>query len=299
MHQKVREAEGKFQEFKLEKGIIGLEERKSELASKITAASEGHLRVRLERIEAELALKSLREAMAAGPVAATPAFTSHGSKSIAAIKSKLDEAKMELREKLATFKPKHPVIVKIKEDIRLLEAQLGNEERETIRAQQNRVESLRANEKALLETLEAYKEDVQKLNTVEMQYSILEREVETSRELYNLLMERRKKSTLSSGVSRRRISIVEPAIVPRSPMAKRMSLKVAASAIIGLIVGVGLAFLIEYLEMMIKTPEEIEKHLGLWVAAMIPSFESKVQPVLSVSKIKSQAIDKKSKRGRT
>jgi len=296
MGQKVTDAEEKFQAFKLEKGIIGLSERKDELATKMTTASNGHLQARLERMDAELALSALEKAFAQGPVAATPAFASHGSTAIIALKSELDGVQAELNEKLSIFKPKHPVIADLKEKARLLEAQLESQEREIIKTQRNTINGLTASETSLANTLDAYKEEVQKLNTLELQYSILEREVASSRELYNLLMERRKRSAIDSGISRRRISIVEPAIALSAPVPKKLGLKLLVASVIGSMIGIGLAFLIDYLEMTYKTPEDIERHLGLWVVGVIPRFEPKTEPVLSFSGVVADQAHKRPRR---
>ncbi len=296
MRQKVTKAEEKFQAFKLEKGIIGLDERKNELASKLGTASSGHLQTRLERLDAELALSALQKALAQGPVAATPAFASHGSAAITSLKSELDGVKAQLKEKLSVFKPKHPVIADLKEKIRLVEARLESQEREIIRTQQNRVQSLKASEASLASTLEAFKEEVQKLNTVELQYSILEREVASSRELYDLFVERRKRIAIDSGVSRRRMSVVEPAIASKNPAPKKLGVKLLVASVIGLIIGIGLAFLIDYLEMTYKTPEDIERHLGLWVVGVIPRFEPKTEPVLCFSNVVASRAQKRRRR---
>jgi len=283
MRQKVKKAEQRFQAYKLEKGIIGLEERKNELASKMQAASTEHLNVKMRRMEAELALTSLKKAMAAGAVAATAAFISFGSDVIKNLKARLDEARAELSNKLAIFKPKHQVIVDLKNKIQLLQRQIADQEAEIIKSQKIKVQSLRARERALAKTLDAYKQEVQKLNPVELQYSILEREVTASRDLYNLLMERQKKSSLESSVGRRQISIVEAATVPFAPAPKKIPLKLLVAAVIGIMIGSGLAFLLEYLDTAVKTPDDVERHLGLWATGMIPRFRPELEPVLGLS----------------
>lgn len=298
MRQKATKAEEAFQAFKLEKGIIGLNERKDELATKMKTASNGHLQARLERLDAELALSALQEAMAKGPVAATPAFASHGSAAITSLKSELDGQKAQLSEKLAIFKPKHPIIADLKEKIRLVEARLESQEREIIRTQRNKVRRLKASEASLASTLEKYKEKVQKLNALELQYSILEREVTSSRELFDLFMERRKRSAIESGISRRRMSIVEPAVAPRGAVSKKFAIKLLVACVIGLIIGIGLSFLIDYLEMTYKTPEDIERHLGLWVIGVIPRFEPKTGPVLRFSNLVASQAHKRLRRDR-
>ena len=59
----------------------------------------------------------------------------------------------------------------------------------------------------------------------------------------------------------------EAAIIPTKPEIKMW---MALSVLIGLIVGVGLAFFIEYLDTSVKTLEDVEKFLGVPVLAVIP-----------------------------
>ncbi|HUT04222.1 MAG TPA: GumC family protein [bacterium] len=298
MRENVNKAEKKFQDFKLEKGIIGLQERKNELASKLQTTSSAQLQARLDRMNTELALSSLEKALKLGPVAATATFGSYGSAGIADLRSELDKVKMELKEKLGVYRPKHPVILDLKEKIRSLEAQLESREMEIIRTQRNKVQSLEKIDESLSGTLATYKEEVQKLNAMELQYSILEREVTSSKDLYDLLAERQKKSALESAVNRRKISVVESAIVPTAPVSQKLGLKLLVAAIIGLLVGTGLAFLLDYLEMTYKTPEDIERHLGLWVVGVIPRFESGTERALSFANVRAQMARKGGRRER-
>lgn len=296
MHQKVKKAEEGFQNFKLDKGIIGLEERKEELATKVQTASSMHLEAKLNENDAVLKLTALKNARAKGAIPATAAFVSYGYSLVGELKSQLDSAKAELSEKSVIFGPKHTVIIAFKDKIRSLETQIADRQNEIIKAQENTVERLTASKESLAKTLETYKEEVQKLNKLELQYSILEREVATSRELYDLLVERRKRSALSSAVNRRQISVVEPAVIPHSPMPKKMYLKVIVAVIIGLSIGIGLVFLLDYLEMTLKTPDDIERQLGLWVVGIIPRFQPKLEKTLGYSGAIARSASKKTRR---
>jgi len=70
------------------------------------------------------------------------------------------------------------------------------------------------------------------------------------------------------------IQIVDRAEVPLKPIKPRKVLNLVLSIFFGLFSGIGLAFLIEYLDNTIKTPEDVMQHLGLMVLAVVPAYHS-------------------------
>lgn len=66
------------------------------------------------------------------------------------------------------------------------------------------------------------------------------------------------------------IQIIDEAQVPKKPISPRPKLNMAIAGILGLMVGIFLSFLLEYLDNTIKTPDDVEKYLGLSVIGTIP-----------------------------
>lgn len=69
------------------------------------------------------------------------------------------------------------------------------------------------------------------------------------------------------------VQVIDRAEPSDTPVSPRPMLNIAVSAILGLMLGVFIAFLIEMLDNTIKTPEDVEKHLGLPVIGSIPNVE--------------------------
>jgi capsular polysaccharide biosynthesis protein len=66
------------------------------------------------------------------------------------------------------------------------------------------------------------------------------------------------------------INIIDTAEVAKSPISPDKRLNVIVSFLLGLILGIGINFLIEYLDNTIKTPDDIKKYLDLPVVGVIP-----------------------------
>lgn len=76
-----------------------------------------------------------------------------------------------------------------------------------------------------------------------------------------------------------RVSLVEPALAPTEPVRPRTKLNIALGLVLGLMIGSGLAFLLEFLDRSVKTPEELEAAAGAPVVGTIPPFRAVKQPI--------------------
>lgn len=71
------------------------------------------------------------------------------------------------------------------------------------------------------------------------------------------------------------IQVLDRASVPDSPIAPRSALNVAIALVLGAMLGVGVAFLLEYLDNTMKTQGDVERHLALPILATIPQLDGK------------------------
>lgn len=71
------------------------------------------------------------------------------------------------------------------------------------------------------------------------------------------------------------VQVIDEAQVPDIPIKPRPSLNMAIAGVLGLMVGIFLVFLLEYLDSTIKTPDDVERHLDLPVIGTIPMVEEK------------------------
>lgn len=69
------------------------------------------------------------------------------------------------------------------------------------------------------------------------------------------------------------VQVIDVAEVPTGSVSPRPMLNIAIAAVLGVMLGVFITFLIEFLDNTIKTPEDVEKHLGLPVLGAIPMVE--------------------------
>jgi len=73
------------------------------------------------------------------------------------------------------------------------------------------------------------------------------------------------------------VHVIDPAVAPSAPIKPRKLLNFAISLLLALFAGVGMAFLLEYLDDTIKTPQELEAELGLPVLGTIPMLTEEMK----------------------
>ena len=70
------------------------------------------------------------------------------------------------------------------------------------------------------------------------------------------------------------IQVIDKAILPQGAIKPNKMMNVAIAAVLGMMIGLFIVFLLEYLDNKIKTPQDIEKHLGLSVIGVIPNEDT-------------------------
>src|SRR3954466_8627353 len=113
------------------------------------------------------------------------------------------------------------------------------------------------------------------MNRKAIDYGVLDREVESSKQIYNSLLQRAKETGVSGELKSSNIRVVDAAEQPRKPVTPQTALNELLALLSGTILACGLVFFFEYLDSRIKTPDEIRTHLGLAHLGLLPALDMK------------------------
>lgn len=184
----------------------------------------------------------------------------------------------EYQDKLSVFKPAYPEMQQLQAQIAEIDKQIGAEVgtiKASIRAE---YQAALAQEQLLKQQVAELKDEVLDLQSRSIQYNILKREVDTNRQQYDALLQRYKEIGIAGGVGTNNISIVDRAEVPTNKHSPRLALNMAVALLLGAFGGVLLAFVFEHLDDTLKSPEDLEKQLGLSVLGVIPLLKAPETP---------------------
>jgi len=180
----------------------------------------------------------------------------------------------EYQEKLSTFRPDYPDMVRLRSKIDSLATAASQESgalsggQATTLAAEYR--AAMAEERNLQARVAQLKGTVLSERGNRIQYNILQREVDTNRSLYDALLQRYKEIGVAGGIGTNTVSIVDRAEPPGGPYKPNMMLNLLIGLVLGLIAGVASALALEFLNDTVKTPDDVRTKLHLPSLGAIP-----------------------------
>ncbi|MGI6124000.1 MAG: YveK family protein [Acetivibrionales bacterium] len=116
----------------------------------------------------------------------------------------------------------------------------------------------------------------QKPNTHVIQISLRNPDPETAMILVNMVAEVFKEK-VTDIMQVDNVQIIDKAEMPLYPVSPNKKMNISVGIFIGLCVGVGVLFLIEFFNDSVRTPEDIKKHINLPVIGTIPAFKTQIK----------------------
>ena len=268
---RLEESEREMVEFATKQGIVNVSgnENQNIVAQRLTEINSGLATAEKQRSAAEAIYRKMLDTRGHGLSQVLD------SKIIQTLKDSKAKLETQYQEKLSLYKPAYPAMVQLREQIDQLDRQINQEVANIRGAITATYEAAKTEEALLRANLNQSKRDVLELQGRSIQLSILRREVDTNRELYNGLLQRFKEIGAAAGIGTNNISLVDEATPPIFPYKPNLPLYTLLALGIGLLSGIGLAFLREHFDDTFKQPEDVEKLLGLPVLGIIPWFQQK------------------------
>lgn len=194
---------------------------------------------------------------------------------VLALKISLTKAEDDFAALGKRYKSKHPKYIQATTLISELKSDITDAVLNAVRTLKASLEGAKATEAALNAALEIQGAASLELSRLSIPYGVLAREVESDRALYDSVLKGMKeadvtKQTLQTGV----IRLVVPAYAPDSPVSPRKVLILAGSGMAGLLLGLLVIMGLGVSNTSIKTVDEAETILNLFVFSAVPNIRS-------------------------
>ncbi|MCK4591269.1 MAG: hypothetical protein KAT86_05905, partial [Candidatus Latescibacteria bacterium] len=128
---------------------------------------------------------------------------------------------------------------------------------------------------ALKKIVNQYDEKLQTLPEKSLELARRERTTQVNEKIYIMLMEKSQEARITEAGQIGNVRIIDEARNPKYPIKPKKKLNVILGALVGLGLGVGIAFFLEYIDTSIRTPDEVEKFVGLPLLGTIPLIKEK------------------------
>ena len=153
-----------------------------------------------------------------------------------------------------------------------IDSLIDDQKRKILEIMENEYNAARQREGLLNEALNEQKGDVNLMAQNMVEYNILKRQAEANKAMYDGLLTKLKEANIAAGLKSSNIRVVDPAMIPSTPARPAKTRNIALSFLVGLVGGIGVALLREYLDNTVKTPDDIETLARLPALAVVPSF---------------------------
>ncbi len=284
---KLETAELRMHDFKQENDILtaSIEDRQSIVSQRLIAFNDALTRISVKRAELEPKRRSLEEAKARhasgdrSGLEALPAVSQSGV--VHALKGQLLALEQEQGALAQRYLDKHPKLSELETKVAQVRRALEGEIQRLVGIEEREYREVVETERQLQGLIAGAKRESFELNRRQLDFNKLKREQDNNQRLYDVVLARLKDSELLGHQATNNVSVLDRALVPGSPVRPNRRTVVMIAIIVGLLGGIAMALFFEYLDNTIKSPDEVEKVIGLPFLGMIPSIREPGQETLT------------------
>jgi len=279
-------AEAELREYKEKENIIS-DEADPLAAMSFVRLNDDYLTARVQRIGLESRIDALRRAKAANKAGAPDQSLDQEVKKqmrVTLTKEYLD-TQMQLKDLSQRYSQEHPDIIALKgKSERLQNTIKGLDEPEmpgqdssalpsgNLADLQSEYSQLLSREKALEAALAAHKVQSRNVSRTSVSFALLKQKVELKKQTYTDLQGRLNDARLSGELKSSSVQILDRALVPGAPFQPQPLRNTLMAIPIGLVLGIGLALLMDTLDRRVKSPQDVAQVLKLPLLTVVPGI---------------------------
>jgi succinoglycan biosynthesis transport protein ExoP len=263
---KVQESEDKRIAYERKNQIWTLDDKSNITTQRLADVNKALTDAQDDRMRKE----ALYEFAKAGDIADVPALRDNAT--LQALNQKRQGVSADYVDAVNQYGPNFPKVLRLQAQLKDIDQLLQKENVNTLHRIESEYREARQRENMMMQALDEQKVEANHLAERLVEYNILKREAEANKTLYDGLMTKLKEVDISSALRSSNIRVVDPAMIPAYPSRPAKARNIALAFLVGLVGGIGLALLREYLDNTVKTPDDIETLARLPSLAVVPQF---------------------------
>lgn len=276
---KVEDSERALAQYREDQNALSLEDRQNIVVARLNQLNDAATRAKTNRVQKESLYAQIKSLDASASADTIPAILQNPY--IQSMKTRLADLQHEKSTLMERYGEKYPDVIKVNANIQDANRQLQLEISKAVDAIRNDYQSAVAEERTLAGALEEQKAAAMDLSRKSVSYTVLQREAQSNRQVYEALLQREKELQVMANSRGNNVRLMDQALPPGAPFTPdpRRDLMVAMMA--GLALAVGIVLAVDYLDDTIKTPEDVTNKLKIPFLGLVPKIEDDGQLVLS------------------
>jgi len=260
---------GELQELEAKANIVALGDKETTIIDRLGELNKALTEAQIDRYKKEATYAELKNV--------TPDFVPEAINNplIQRLREDYVKLKREYQKMEERFQPDYPELQRTKVEMESARRSLEDETQNLVKGAYSDFQTALKREKSLEAAFNGQKAEAFKMNSSAVLYNGLKIEVQNKKNLLDSLLRRQSETGVEArlkGLRTSNVRVVDRARVPVRPSSPRKKRNLALALVLGLMGGVGLAFLFDFLDNSVKTSEDVERYAGLATLGVVPKF---------------------------
>lgn len=253
----LEDAQAKLTEYQRQKKIVATDEKMDVENARLAELSTYLVTAQNTASDAESRERLARQLLASGGPAVdkVPEVLANGY--VQRLKAELAMAEAKLRNLSADLGANHPQLQRQKAEYESLRAELNSEMKKIIAGLAHAARQSRQHEAQLRNAMSEQRTRVLELKDYRNEIGVLSRNVESAQRAYDSAMQRFVVSKVESGANRTNVSVLDPAVEPSMPARPKVTLNVALSIVMGMMLGLAVVFFMEQFDRRVRSLDDL------------------------------------------
>jgi capsular exopolysaccharide synthesis family protein len=268
---KVEEADQALANYTREHGIFATDKDGTLTTAKLSSLHTQVLRAQTDRMLKQSLYAEVKEGRVEKLPEAYADLLFKTAPKVADLQKQLSELQTQLAELNVKFGPENVKVVEVQQKISAIKTQIAESGKSLEEKLKNEYERAVRDENMLTAALAQAKGEALRQNQDAIQYNLLKGDVDTNKTLYQDFLNKSNQAQAQVVEQQNNLRVIEPAQVPGRPVGPRRMFTILIGLLLSTAAGVGLAFLLDYLDNTIKTVEDVGRYAQLPALSVVPA----------------------------
>ena len=266
-------AEQRLQAYQKKHNLLSLDNNTNIIQDRLMSVNNALQSARLERINVEELNNQVNEFQSSGrDLLEIAAIAGHGA--VPTLRAQLNTLRQTQSVLGERYLERHPRMIEIANQIEVVGAQLDKAVNLAVADLRTRLEKAVSNEAALEREYKANEQDQIRLRDLAVEYRSLENQAAVAKNTYIQILDRLNQTTTSKSLENVPVRPLDRARVPSEPISPDLAAITRNAVIVFVIVFLGVAFGLSFLDDRIKSAWDVESFIGAHLLGIVPDLSS-------------------------
>ena len=267
----IERIEEELSDYKAKEQILSIRELENALSNELSEIRSSLNAIDKAIIYEDALIATLEEQLVQEDPLVVPSLDINADRLVQQIQSNLVELTLKRSEMLQVYSPDYEEVITVEAQIDELHAMIRGEVTKFLAMHRNNLKTLRTQHEGLATLRTSIEEEIEELPRKELAVVRLERELGEEQEVYDSLKVKAEEARLTEATDERAVSIrfISPAFPPPTASSPDKMLILVVSPVIGLLLGIGIAFVRDFLDSAFKRESDVEQALEIPVLGSI------------------------------